>query len=771
MIIVLSGSASEEITVEANSNEKMSVKGNFTCPVCLRTFALKSSLQIHELNHNTDFKSHRCLICGRQYSLLASLETHMLNHGPKVPYECLDCDENFSSKGDLLEHGKVHDVDCENLQCIVCEELFPSENTFRKHLKSHVNRKTFECTVCKETFDMEQLLECHQLKHEVKNKKCPFCTEIFSCETEYTEHLKSHDFPKVEVSPDPVFTGKNWVCSVCTKAFKYKKAYHKHVAAHIQKGERSESFAKEGSKEDISLRRVRHSCEVCKTSFSCLDRLRKHLDLELYGCEICNISFSSCKDFKEHIKHHSLDCSKCGKAFRKLGLLKQHILIHTEAQHCDICKKTYPNEWSLRRHMMAIHADNRHVQCDLCGKLYEKRSLKSHMMTHTGERPYKCEVCGNSFVQRIHLRTHMKIHTGEKNYFCETCGKMFALKSTLDVHCRTHTGEKPYTCPICLKSFASLTSLRQHRRTHFPSEKFACEICDKKYAQKFPLYLHYKTHSESELHSLDKELQKKIFHHTRRSRDSSGDINKKEGIKKYECGYCGKVFSVKANLQRHVLLHTGQKPHKCEVCGRSFRLKYSLQIHKRTHTGERPYQCNICEKRFVQYTHAKTHMVLHTGKKPYACPICGKAFADKNNLSAHKKIHLKYSPDVYISKRHFCPSCGRSFLTKKDLMYHVSGCSVEEFGTTHNVHEEVKIEEDLETCASYESVECVEGSAKSFEHFMAVPSIECSTNVPIDSNIQSQQSQIIMISSEGVDEVLIHEVDDTFLEDLATVSS
>ncbi|XP_068222699.1 zinc finger protein 709-like [Palaemon carinicauda] len=761
----------------------MSLKGNFTCSFCLRTFALKSSLQIHELNHNTNIKSHRCIFCGRQYSLLASLETHMLNHGPKVPYECSTCNENFSSKEDLLEHTKVHDLDCENLQCFVCEELFPSESAFRTHLKFHINKKTFECTVCKERFDLEELLKNHQLKHRAKSKKCPFCVEIFTCEIEYANHLKCHDikgvpdkwsrdhdpslldFPKKEVSPDPVITSKNWTCSVCTKVFKYKKAYNKHVAAHMLKGERSESFAKEDSKEDlpISLNRVRHSCEVCKTSFSCLDWLRKHLDLESYTCEICKSSFSSCKDFKEHKKHHSLDCSKCGKVFKKLGLLKQHILIHTEAQHCKICKKTYPNEWSLRRHMMAIHADNRHVQCDLCGKLYEKRYLKSHMMTHTGERPFKCEVCGDSFVQRIHLRTHMKIHTGEKDYFCDTCGKMFALKSTLDVHCRTHTGEKPYTCHTCCKRFASLTSLRQHKRTHYPNEKFACEICNKKYAQKFPLYLHYKSHSESELQNLDKELQKKIFHHARKSRDSS-DINVNEGIKKFDCGYCGKAFSVKANLQIHLLLHTGQKPHKCDMCGRNFRLKYSLKIHMRTHTGERPYKCNICMKRFVQYTHAKTHMVLHTGKKPYLCPICGKAFADKNNLSAHKKIHSKYSTDAYPPKRQLCPSCGRSFSSKKDLMYHVSGCSVEEFGTIRD-NLEVKIEDDLETCASYESMEYVKSSAKSFDQNTVVPSIECSTDVSIDPNIQSQKSQVIMISS-GVDEIVIHEIEDTFLVDV-----
>jgi uncharacterized Zn-finger protein len=51
-------------------------------------------------------------------------------------------------------------------------------------------------------------------------------------------------------------------------------------------------------------------------------------------------------------------------------------------------------------------------ECKICGKMYGKFHLRTHILTHAGLRPYKCDVCNTSFTQRSSLMRHRKKHPG-----------------------------------------------------------------------------------------------------------------------------------------------------------------------------------------------------------------------------------------------------------------------------------------------------------------------------------------------------------------------
>lgn len=107
------------------------------------------------------------------------------------------------------------------------------------------------------------------------------------------------------------------------------------------------------------------------------------------------------------------------------------------------------------------------------------------------------------------------------------------------------------------------------------------------------------------------------------------------------CYICGKTFSTRTHLKRHMLVHTGQKPHCCKICGRRFARGECLRIHMRIHTVEKPYTCEVCGRGFRQRGNMICHIRTHTGEKPHRCVICSRPFAYKKDMLRHMQIHSK----------------------------------------------------------------------------------------------------------------------------------
>jgi len=133
------------------------------------------------------------------------------------------------------------------------------------------------------------------------------------------------------------------------------------------------------------------------------------------------------------------------------------------------------------------------LDCDVCGKLFKNKwILGSHMLIHTGEKPFKCEICGRDYRRKERMERCQMIHAGyNESHSCEMCGKIMSSKNILQRHMTDiHSEVKPFTCDVCGKAFARFPVMQDHKLSHSESNYFECEYCGNKFSRSNALKRH-----------------------------------------------------------------------------------------------------------------------------------------------------------------------------------------------------------------------------------------------------------------------------------------
>lgn len=531
----------------------------------------------------TPYSIHRvyeCDQCDKVCPSPSKLAAHKITHTRIKEHQCYICFNNFAYKSDLNRHMRsIHMVSPTNNGGDGGMSDDSSEGSEYEPLSKSNYKRMYQCDQCGRVFHSAALLTAHRSEHKEASSehRCPVCSQVFTAEVTYIEHMQVEHQLTIDPSAAAVASAK---ATLVARIGEIKMMNGQNALENEEEATQSVYHDEDEIPEEDPFDDQSSVFVPLPPLEAIVNTSDAHSNTNAGSVTVDPqvITFNG-GDFRS--KPHK--CGLCGKLFSSPSKLKAHQVTHSglKKHQCQICYKSFGYKSDVRRHLRNVHQIVSNIDAYSSGsdatltatplQLKEEEEEGEVYQLENGHAVDEGEVVAGQqpaeqpLVQV--LRPHVVLQTqpakrqlkrpvGPKNHKCDVCGMAFPCLSKLTDHQLTHSGIKEHECPVCGRAFAKKSNLTVHLRIHksYKNKPYQCTICNECFGGKA-------SHDE----------HRRLMH---------------SGANRFLCGTCGRVFGRKGQLEDHLISHSDAKPYQCPFCENGYKRYRHLREHLKVHAIE-----------------------------------------------------------------------------------------------------------------------------------------------------------------------------------------
>uniref|UniRef100_A0A8D8HX02 Zinc finger protein 836 n=1 Tax=Culex pipiens TaxID=7175 RepID=A0A8D8HX02_CULPI len=516
-------------------------------------------------------KKWHCEKCNKSYHSSSAFSTHKTRHKAFETgrFACQQCEKRFGDNRSLNLHKKkgcegesTENSDGKTWDCVECNKAFSNPYTFQQHIYAHrvVSAGKYKCETCEKCFKGKYALTRHEQNAHQKKIK-----------TEAKQLAKDASKPEAEKVRKVVEKDENgfFKCPDCDKRFKYRLKYIIHARRHVA--------LKEG----------------------------------FYKCKICESAFKSSGERKQHERTHEKHNSRMLGDPYALMCPKATLTEESGMFKCSACEKTFEQRPEGLRHVLRhVHVKRERVQCNLCPLTFaNKKYLEKHQTEHATSK----DVTASESTSSGGSEDSAKVE--DSGFKCTDCNKTFWNERRFDFHIQRHKAikESRFPCKLCDMRCGNTAELKRHEQTHARKQQ-PMLLSGEKVP---PIILERNNHTVYKCPECALIFTKQRVYFTH----AQYHLNVKNGT--FKCETCGTCCPSRKKLALHMVKHREGK------------------VVMQTQPDNLLYECPECGKKFSRRVYLIKHVQRHKAFEngTFQCKVCAKYFGSRVQLIRHETIH------------------------------------------------------------------------------------------------------------------------------------